>query len=59
MRIRLLTAISCSIHGSFGGGEVTDWEDKDARNLIAAGYAELVAPEREQAVKKDYRRATK
>ena len=59
MRIKFLTGISCSIRGSFGPGETTEWEDVEAKRLIAAGYAEPVAPAREQAVQKGYREATK
>ena len=46
MRIRLLQSIS-GINGSFAAGEETDWPDaKDAANLIKAGVAEKVGPER-------------
>ena len=41
MKIRFLTRVSSSIHGSHKPGDVTDWkDDKEAKQLIAAGMAE-------------------
>ena len=41
MKIRFLTRVSSSIHGSHKPGDVFDWkDDKEAKQLIAAGMAE-------------------
>ena len=43
MKIRLLENVSSSVHGSPQAGDVTDWQDdKEAKQLIAAGMAEAV-----------------
>ena len=43
MKIRFLTRVSSSIHGSHKPGDVFDWkDDKEAKQLIAAGMAEAV-----------------
>ena len=43
MKIRLLEHVSSSVHGSHQPGDVTDWaDDKEAKQLIAAGMAEAV-----------------
>ena len=43
MRIRLLEHVSSSVHGSHKAGDITDWnDDKEAKQLIAAGMAEAV-----------------
>ena len=43
MKIRLLEHVSSSVHGSHQAGDVTDWkDDKEAKQLIAAGMAEAV-----------------
>ena len=44
MRIRFLTRVSSSIHGSHKPGDVFDWkDDAEAKQLIAAGMAEAVS----------------
>ena len=44
MRIRFLTRVSSSIHGSHKPGDIFDWkDDKEAKQLIAAGMAEAVS----------------
>ena len=44
MKIRFLTRVSSSIHGSHKPGDVTDWnDDAEAKQLIAAGMAEAVS----------------
>ena len=44
MKIRFLTRVSSSVHGSHKPGEVFDWkDDKEAKQLIAAGMAEAVS----------------
>jgi len=43
VRIRLLKHVSSSVHGSHKAGDITDWnDDKEAKQLIAAGMAEAV-----------------
>ena len=43
MKIRMLEHVSSSIHGSHQAGDITDWaDDKEAKQLIAAGMAEAV-----------------
>ena len=43
MRIRLLQHVSSSVHGSHKAGDIADWnDDKEAKQLIAAGMAEAV-----------------
>ena len=43
MKIRLLLHVASSVHGSHQAGDVTDWaDDKEAKQLIAAGMAEVV-----------------
>ena len=43
MKIRFLTRVSSSIHGSHKPGDVFDWtDDKEAKQHIAAGMAEAV-----------------
>jgi len=43
LRIRFLTRVSSSIHGSHKPGDVFDWkDDAEAKQLIAAGMAEAV-----------------
>ena len=40
MKIRMLTSISGTT-GSYAEGDIVDWpDDKDAKRLIAAGFAE-------------------
>jgi len=44
LKIRFLTRVSSSIHGSHKPGDVFDWkDDKEAKQLIAAGMAEAVS----------------
>ena len=44
MKIRFLTRVSSSIHGSHKPGDVFDWKaDAEAKQLIAAGMAEAVS----------------
>ena len=44
MKIRFLTRVSSSIHGSHKPGDVFDWkDDHEAKQLIAAGMAEAVS----------------
>ena len=44
MKIRFLTRVSSSIHGSHTPGDVFDWkDDAEAKQLIAAGMAEAVS----------------
>ena len=44
MKIRFLTRVSSSIHGSHKPGDIFDWkDDKEAKQLIAAGMAEAVS----------------
>ena len=44
MKIRFLTRVSSSIHGSHKPGDVFDWkDDAEAKQLIAAGMAEAVS----------------
>ena len=39
----MLEHVSSSIHGSHQAGDITDWaDDKEAKQLIAAGMAEAV-----------------
>jgi len=39
----MLEHVSSSIHGSHQPGDITDWaDDKEAKQLIAAGMAEAV-----------------
>jgi len=39
----MLEHVSSSIHGSHQAGDMTDWaDDKEAKQLIAAGMAEAV-----------------
>ena len=53
MKIRFLTRVSSSIHGSHKPGDVFDWkDDKDAARLVAAGIAEKVTPTRKTKVEK-------
>ena len=43
MKIRFLESVASSVHGSHQAGDVTDWkDDKEAKQLIAAGMAEAV-----------------
>ena len=43
MKIRFLQSVASSVHGSHQAGDVTDWkDDKEAKQLIAAGMAEAV-----------------
>ena len=43
MKIKLLTAISCSVNGTHKHGDVVDWKDPaEAKRLIAAGEAQAV-----------------
>ena len=43
MKIRLLEHVASSVHGSLQAGDDTDWaDDKEAKQLIAAGMAEAV-----------------
>ena len=43
MKIRFLTRVSSSVYGSHKPGDVFDWaDDKEAKQLIAAGMAEAV-----------------
>ena len=43
MRISLLHHVSSSVHGSHKAGDIADWnDDKEAKQLIAAGMAEAV-----------------
>ena len=44
MKIRFLTRVSSSIHGSHKPGDIHDWkDDAEAKQLIAAGMAEAVS----------------
>ena len=44
MKIRFLERVSSSVHGSHKPGDVFDWkDDKEAKQLIAAGMAEAVS----------------
>ena len=44
MKIRILESIACSVNGTHGPGDVVDWkDDKEAKQLIAAGMAEAVS----------------
>ena len=44
MKIRFLTRVSSSVHGSHKPGDVFDWkDDAEAKQLIAAGMAEAVS----------------
>ena len=44
MKIRFLTRVASSVHGSHKPGDVFDWkDDKEAKQLIAAGMAEVVS----------------
>jgi len=44
LKIRFLTRVSSSIHGSHKPGDVFDWkDDAEAKQLIAAGMAEAVS----------------
>ena len=44
MKIRFLTRVSSSIHGSHKPGDVFDWkDDAEAKQLIAAGMAVAVS----------------
>ena len=41
MKLRFLTRVSSSVHGSHKPGDVFDWpDDAEAKQLIAAGMAE-------------------
>ena len=43
MKIRFLTRVSSSVHGSHKPGDIHDWkDDAEAKQLIAAGMAEAV-----------------
>jgi N-acetyl-anhydromuramyl-L-alanine amidase AmpD len=43
LKIRFLTRVSSSVHGSHKPGDVFDWkDDAEAKQLIAAGMAEAV-----------------
>ena len=43
MKIRFLERVASSVHGSHKPGDVFDWkDDKEAKQLIAAGMAEAV-----------------
>ena len=43
MKIRFLTRVASSVHGSHKAGDITDWgDDAEAKQLIAAGIAEAV-----------------
>ena len=60
MRLLFTTSISSSEWGSYGPGEVGEVPNNDeAQKLIAAGFAEPVEPQREKAVKRPNRRASK
>ena len=53
MKIRLLENVASSVHGSHQAGDVTDWaDDKEAKQLIAAGMAEAVKPAKASKVEK-------
>ena len=53
MKIRFLTRVSSSIHGSHKPGDVFDWkDDAEAKQLIAAGMAEAVKPAKASKVEK-------
>ena len=44
MKIRFLERVSSSVHGSHKPGDIFDWkDDKEAKQLIAAGMAEAVS----------------
>ena len=44
MKSRFLHRVSSSVHGSHKPGDVFDWkDDKEAKQLIAAGMAEAVS----------------
>jgi len=44
LKIRFLTRVSSSVHGSHKPGDVFDWkDDAEAKQLIAAGMAEAVS----------------
>ena len=44
MKIRFLTRVSSSVHGSHKPGDIFDWkDDAEAKQLIAAGMAEAVS----------------
>jgi len=44
LKIRFLQSVASSVHGSHQAGDVTDWkDDKEAKQLIAAGMAEAVS----------------
>ena len=44
MKIRILERVSSSVHGSHKPGDIFDWkDDKEAKQLIAAGMAEAVS----------------
>ena len=44
MKIRFLERVASSVHGSHKPGDVFDWkDDKEAKQLIAAGMAEAVS----------------
>ena len=60
MKIRFLTRVSSSIHGSHKPGDVFDWkDDAEAKQLIAAGIAEAVKSSKtEKATAKKVETAT-
>ena len=45
MRIKILSSLVTADGVSHGGGEVVEWDDKDAASLIAAGHAEAAGVE--------------
>ena len=53
MKVRFLTPVSSSVHGSHKAGDITDWsDDAEAKQLIAAGMAEAVKPAKASKVEK-------
>jgi len=60
LKIRFLTRVSSSIHGSHKPGDVFDWkDDAEAKQLIAAGMAEAVKSSKtEKATAKKVETAT-
>ena len=50
MKIRFLTRVSSSVYGSHKPGDVFDWaDDKEAKQLIAAGMAEAATRKTKKA----------
>mgnify|MGYP005824169857 CR=1 FL=1 len=50
MKIRFLTRVSSSVHGSHKSGDVFDWpDDAEAKQLIAAGMAEAATKKPKKA----------